>query len=77
MKIGLSKTLRAAVLMALPALASGCGTERLAMAPEVAVPCRALVVVRVRPVEAIGQLSDETVMAIDGNNTAIRSGCGR
>lgn len=63
--------------MALPVLASGCGTERLAMAPEVAVPCRALVTVRVRPAELIDQLSDETVVGIDGNNTAIRSGCGR
>lgn len=77
MRIGLCRMLNAAVLMALPALVSGCGVERLAMAPEVAVPCRALVVVRVRPASVIDQLSDETVVGIDGNNIAIRSGCGR
>jgi len=47
------------------------------MAPEVAVPCRALTVVRVTPRAAIDAMSDQTVMQIDGNNTAIRSGCGR
>ena len=77
MRTGLCKMSSVAALMALPALASGCGTERLAMAPEVAVPCRALTVVRVTPRAAVDVLSDETVMQIDGNNTAIRSGCGR
>ena len=72
-----SRTLSVAALMALPALASGCGETRVAMAPEVAVPCRALPVVRVTPRAAIDAMSDQTVMQIDGNNTAIRSGCGR
>lgn len=76
MKTVWSRTLSVAALMALPALASGC-TETLTVGPEVAVPCRALTVVRVTPRAAVDVLSDETVMQIDGNNTAIRSGCGR
>jgi len=76
MKIGLSKMLSALALMALLPLASGC-SETLTVGPEVSVPCRALAIVRVRPPAALGAMSDETVMQIDGNNRAISSGCQR
>lgn len=70
-------TYRRLAAAALLLLASGCGeTQRVAIAPSTAVPCEALKTVRPTAAE-VDALSDATVMDIDANNTAIRSGCGR
>lgn len=58
-------------------LASGCASEQVAIAPETAVPCRALTVVVVRPAAAQNALSDRTVVDIEANNAAIEAGCRR
>lgn len=61
---------------ALLLLATGCSAPPATIAPETAVPCRDLVIVRPTRAE-IAQLSDRTAGDVDANNTAIASGCGR
>ncbi len=67
---------RMPALAGLMLLASGCAERPVAIAPETAVPCRALVIVRPSAAE-IDAMRDDTAINLDSNNAAIARGCGR
>lgn len=76
MRKTLTRPCSALALAALMALASGCAAPPVRIAPETAVPCASLTIVRPSAGE-IEALGDRTASDVDANNVAIARGCGR